>query len=83
MQLVKCWWSTTRTRCGDSSRRWPNGWGSRPWIRRDVAIILSSGFEEFELTERFDGYDMAGFIQKPYKLAKLRDILRRVHDVEP
>ncbi len=52
-------------------------------IRRDVAIILTSGYEESELTERFDGYDMAGFVQKPYRLGKLREVLRRVHGVEP
>ena len=52
-------------------------------IRRDVAIVLSSGYEETELFERFDGYDMAGFIQKPYKLAKLREILKSAHPAEP
>jgi two-component system cell cycle sensor histidine kinase/response regulator CckA len=52
-------------------------------IRRDVAIVLSSGYEETDLFERFDGYDMAGFIQKPYKLAKLREILKSVTAVEP
>jgi two-component system cell cycle sensor histidine kinase/response regulator CckA len=51
--------------------------------RRDVPIVLSSGYEETELFERFDGYEMAGFIQKPYKLAKLREILQSVHAVEP
>jgi PAS domain S-box-containing protein len=47
-------------------------------IRDDVAIVLSSGYGRSELLERFDGYGLAGFIQKPYKLAKLRKILQEV-----
>jgi len=47
-------------------------------IRNDVPIILSSGYQESELAARFDGYGMAAFIQKPYKLAKLEEVLRTV-----
>ena len=47
-------------------------------IRDDVQVILSSGFEESEISERFDGYGMAGFLKKPYRLAKLRSVLQAV-----
>jgi CheY-like chemotaxis protein/nitrogen-specific signal transduction histidine kinase len=40
-------------------------------IRRDVRVILSSGYSEEGVTERFAGMDLAGFIQKPYQLATL------------
>ena len=50
-------------------------------IQGDVRVILSSGFSEEEVTERFAGQGLAGFIQKPYRSAtlkaKLRDVLQR------
>jgi PAS domain S-box-containing protein len=52
-------------------------------IRDDVPIILSSGYEEAELSERFEGYGVAGFIQKPYQTAKLRGVLQSALAVEP
>jgi len=48
-------------------------------IRRDAVVLLSSGYGETELSERFDGYDFAGFVQKPYKLKELRKIMQNVH----
>ncbi len=48
-------------------------------IREDVRVILSSGFNEQEATQRFVGKGLAGFVQKPYRFAtlaaKLRDSL--------
>lgn len=48
-------------------------------IRSDVNILLSSGYNEQDVLERFTGREIDGFIQKPYRLsglvAKLRDIL--------
>jgi len=45
----------------------------------DLRIILSSGYGEKEIAERFVGQGLAGFIQKPYLAAKLvtkvRDVL--------
>lgn len=41
-------------------------------------MVLSSGYDEADLSVQFDGYGMAGFIQKPYRLAKLRSVLQRV-----
>jgi len=47
-------------------------------IRDDVRVIMSSGYNEQEVTQRFVGKGLAGFIQKPYELARLRNILRSV-----
>jgi CheY-like chemotaxis protein len=47
-------------------------------IQSDVRVILSSGYNEQEVTQRFVGKGLAGFVQKPYTLAKLQEILRRV-----
>jgi len=37
----------------------------------DVAVILSSGYNERDATERFAGKGLAGFIHKPYTSAQL------------
>ena len=48
-------------------------------IRNDVCVILSSGYNEQEATERFSGKGLAGFLQKPYQpvalIQKLREVL--------
>jgi len=46
-------------------------------IRPDIKIILSSGFNEQEVMQRFVGKSLEGFIQKPYKLSSLRDVLMK------
>ena len=43
-----------------------------------VRIVLSSGYTEQEMAERFTGAGPDGFVQKPYTLDILRDTLRRV-----
>ncbi len=40
-------------------------------IRGDVPVIMSSGYNEQEVTRRFVGQGLAGFIQKPYRGAEL------------
>ena len=47
-------------------------------IRSDVPVILSSGYNEQEVTSRFVGKGLAGFIQKPYRLAELKAKIREV-----
>ena len=50
-------------------------------IRRqhyDIPVILSSGYNEGEATQRFVGRGLAGFIQKPYKLSSLKEKLEEV-----
>ncbi len=41
-----------------------------------VQVIMSSGFSEYEVTQKFSGKGLAGFIQKPYKLSALREAIK-------
>ncbi len=41
-------------------------------IRPNIKVIMSSGYSEQEVTQKFVGKDLAGFIQKPYKLSVLK-----------
>ncbi|MCA9424290.1 MAG: PAS domain S-box protein [Candidatus Omnitrophica bacterium] len=49
-------------------------------INPEVRVILSSGFSESEVTSRFIGQGLAGFIQKPYRptllVEKIREVLQ-------
>jgi two-component system cell cycle sensor histidine kinase/response regulator CckA len=49
-------------------------------VRADVRVIMSSGYNEQEVAQRFAGAGLAGFIQKPYRgselLAKVDEALR-------
>ena len=47
-------------------------------IRKDVPIILSSGYNEQHVIQRFVGRDLTGFIQKPYQLVALSATLRGI-----
>ena len=47
-------------------------------INADVAVILSSGYNEQEVTQRFVGKGLAGFIQKPYQVSALRAKLQQI-----
>lgn len=42
-------------------------------LNPDVKVIMSSGFSELEVTQKFVGKGLAGFIQKPYKFSTLRE----------
>ncbi|HBA88346.1 MAG TPA: hypothetical protein DCZ75_10270 [Geobacter sp.] len=44
-------------------------------VNPEVKVIMSSGFTEQEVTHKFVGKGLAGFIQKPYKLSTLREVL--------
>jgi len=46
-------------------------------IRPDIAVILSSGYNEVETIRRFTGKRLAGFIQKPYSSADLLEKIKR------
>ncbi|MEW6658942.1 MAG: PAS domain S-box protein [Thermodesulfobacteriota bacterium] len=46
-------------------------------LRKDVPVILSSGFNEQEVTQRFAGKGVAGFIQKPYTVRTLQEALSK------
>ena len=43
-----------------------------------VKVVMSSGFNEQEVTQKFLGKGISGFVQKPYKLSTLREVLSRI-----
>ncbi len=43
-------------------------------------VVLMSGYTEQDATSRFASDGLAGFIQKPYEIATLRDVIRQVID---
>ncbi len=47
-------------------------------IRPDARIIISSGFNEDELSNRFSNLRPSGFIRKPYSMAVLEAEIQRV-----
>lgn len=47
-------------------------------IKPDVRVIMSSGYNEQEVTQKFVGKGLAGFIQKPYKMM---EVSRKLHEV--
>ena len=47
-------------------------------LRSDIKVIMSSGFNEQEVTEKFLGKGLVGFIQKPYKLSVLKEAIRKI-----
>lgn len=49
-------------------------------INPKVKVIMSSGFNQQELSQAFQDPGISGFIQKPYSLAELRKKLRAVLD---
>ncbi|MCX5759602.1 MAG: response regulator, partial [Candidatus Hydrogenedentes bacterium] len=47
-------------------------------IRANVPVVLSSGYNEQDATERFTGKGLAGFLHKPYRVDDLLDIVCRI-----
>ena len=47
-------------------------------ISPNIKVLLSSGYSEQEVSERFKGLGLDGFIQKPFNLTNLVDKVRRV-----
>ncbi len=43
-----------------------------------LRVIMSSGYNEQEISQKFSGMAPAGFIQKPYKLSELKKVVRKV-----
>ncbi|SEM81019.1 CheY chemotaxis protein or a CheY-like REC (receiver) domain, partial [Syntrophus gentianae] len=46
-------------------------------LQSNVRVILSSGYNEQDVTQRFVGRGLTGFIQKPYTVANLRRVLKK------
>ena len=49
-------------------------------MKIEIPVILSSGFNEHEVVQRFSGQGLAGFIQKPYRFETLAVALRKVFE---
>lgn len=49
-------------------------------IRPDIKVIMSSGFNEQEVTQKFAGKGLSGFIQKPYRLRELREAIKSIQE---
>jgi signal transduction histidine kinase/ActR/RegA family two-component response regulator len=47
-------------------------------LRRDVCVILSSGYNEVDAVQRFKGKGFSGFLQKPYTGSQLTQKLQAV-----
>jgi PAS domain S-box-containing protein len=47
-------------------------------IDPEVKVIMSSGFSEQDVVQKFAGKELAGFIQKPYTLKALKEVMRKV-----
>jgi two-component system, cell cycle sensor histidine kinase and response regulator CckA len=47
-------------------------------LRPDMPVVLSSGYDEAEVTRRFAGRGVAGFLQKPYTAARLGEKIKIV-----
>jgi len=45
-------------------------------IRADVPVILMSGYSHQEASTLFEGEELAGFLQKPFRLERLREFVR-------
>lgn len=47
-------------------------------LQPEIPILMSSGFNEQEVAKQSDAQGLAGFIQKPYRLADLKGILAKL-----
>ena len=50
-------------------------------LRSDVQVILTSGYNERDATNQFEGQKLAGFVEKPFQRGYLISILRQALDV--
>jgi CheY-like chemotaxis protein len=48
-----------------------------------IPIIMSSGYNEQEVSQKFLGKGLSGFLQKPYRVSKLADTLRSLANNPP
>lgn len=47
-------------------------------IRKDIPVIISSGFSRQDVMHRFSGKHLAGFIQKPYRIEDISAVIKSV-----
>ncbi len=51
-------------------------------VREDIRVLLMSGYNEQEVTQRFIGRGLAGFLQKPFRADDLYAMIARALDIE-
>jgi PAS domain S-box-containing protein len=52
-------------------------------LRPNIPVLLASGFSEHELSQRYAGQGLAGFIQKPYSLDEMVQTVQRACQIHP
>lgn len=45
-------------------------------LKPDIKVIISSGYNEQDVAQKFVGKGLAGFIQKPYRISTLKEAIR-------
>ncbi len=49
-------------------------------IRQGAPIVIMSGYNKLETSQRFLGKGTLGFLQKPYEISALRTIVRAIFE---
>jgi two-component system, cell cycle sensor histidine kinase and response regulator CckA len=49
-------------------------------LQPDIKIIVTSGYNEQEVSQKFIGRGLSGFLQKPFRFSSLREALRAIDD---
>ena len=52
-------------------------------IRPDVPVVVMSGYNEEEASGRFEGRELAGFLEKPFSTGALTSVVQRALGAEP
>ncbi|MBT0666597.1 PAS domain S-box protein [Geobacter pelophilus] len=47
-------------------------------IKPDAKVVMSSGFSEQEVTQKFMGKKLSGFIQKPYTMSAMKEAIQKI-----
>jgi CheY-like chemotaxis protein len=47
-------------------------------VKRDARVILTSGYSEYDVSERFSDIGISGFLQKPFQIADLVEKIKEV-----
>ncbi|WP_321369052.1 PAS domain S-box protein [uncultured Desulfuromusa sp.] len=47
-------------------------------LKPDIRVIVSSGYNEYEVSQKFIGKGISGFVQKPYKFSVLQEAIKKL-----
>ncbi len=47
-------------------------------INPEIKVIMSSGYNEQEVSQKFAGKGLSGFLKKPYSLSALQEAIRKL-----